>query len=63
MWVILAQKDDYDEALEGFRKKIKADWTPEEIRRDRKALSLIRFISMMIFCKRCSRKRLLQNSG
>jgi hypothetical protein len=41
MWAILAQKDDYDEALEGFGKKSKAEWTPKEIRRDRKALSLI----------------------
>jgi len=41
MRAILAQKDDYDEALEGFRKKSKDAWTPEDKRRDRKAMSLI----------------------
>jgi len=41
MRAILAQKDDYDEALEGFGKKSKDAWTPEEKRRDRKDMSLI----------------------
>ena len=41
MRAILAQNNDADEALESFGKKAKADWTAEEIRRDRKALSLI----------------------
>ena len=38
---VLAQSQDLDEALEGFRKKKKDEWTAEEKRRDRKALSLI----------------------
>jgi hypothetical protein len=37
---ILAQTHDYDEALDKFGKS-KADWTPEEIRKDQKALALI----------------------
>jgi hypothetical protein len=37
---ILAQTHDYDEALDNFG-KTKADWTPEEIRKDQKALVLI----------------------
>ena len=37
---ILAQTHDYDEALDNFGKR-KADWTPEEIRKDQKALALI----------------------
>jgi len=41
MRAILAQKDDYDEALEGFGKESKDAWTPEEKHRDRKAMSLI----------------------
>lgn len=38
---ILAQTHDYDEALDSFGKKTKAAWTPEEIRKDQKALALI----------------------
>ena len=41
MRVVLAQSQDLDEALEGFGKKKKDEWTAEEKRRDRKALSLI----------------------
>ena len=42
MRAILAQTNDLDEALEGFRKKKKKDeWTDEEKRKDRKALTLI----------------------
>ena len=37
---ILAQTHDYDEALDKFGKR-KAEWTPEEIRKDQKALALI----------------------
>jgi hypothetical protein len=37
---ILAQTHDYDEALDKFGKS-KANWTPEEIRKDQKALALI----------------------
>ncbi|CAD6342994.1 unnamed protein product [Miscanthus lutarioriparius] len=37
---ILAQTHDYDEALDSFGKR-KAEWTPEEIRKDQKALVLI----------------------
>ena len=40
MRAVLAQSQDLDEALEGFGKK-KDEWTAEEKRRDRKALSLI----------------------
>ncbi|CAD6255178.1 unnamed protein product [Miscanthus lutarioriparius] len=36
---ILAQTHDYDEALDSFSKR-KAEWTPEEIRKDQKALAL-----------------------
>ena len=41
MCAILAQTNDFDEALESFEKKKKSQWTPEEQRKDRKALSLI----------------------
>lgn len=41
MRAVLAQSNDLDEALENFGKKDKKDWTPEESRKDRKALSLI----------------------
>ena len=41
MRAVLAQSQDLDEALEGFGKKKKDEWTAEEKRRDRKALSLI----------------------
>jgi len=41
MRAVLVQSQDHDEALEGFGKKKKDDWTAEEKRRDRKALSLI----------------------
>ena len=43
MRAVLAQSQDLDEALEGFgkKKKKKDEWTAEEKRRDRKALSLI----------------------
>ncbi|CAD6342364.1 unnamed protein product [Miscanthus lutarioriparius] len=37
---ILAQTHDYDEVLDSFGKR-KAEWTPEEIRKDQKALALI----------------------
>ncbi|CAD6252729.1 unnamed protein product [Miscanthus lutarioriparius] len=37
---ILAQTHDYDEALDSFEKR-KAEWTPEEIHKDQKALALI----------------------
>ena len=41
MRAVLAQSQDLDEVLEGFGKKKKDEWTAEEKRRDRKALSLI----------------------
>ena len=41
MRAILAQSQDLDEALDCFGKKKKDQWTPEEKRKDRKALSLI----------------------
>ena len=41
MRVILAQTNDLDEALEKFGKKKKDEWTDEEKRKDRNALSLI----------------------
>ena len=41
MRVILAHNHDYDEALDKFGKQKKADWTPEEIRKDQKVLALI----------------------
>ena len=41
MRVILAQTNDLDEALKKFGKKKKDEWTDEEKRKDRKALSLI----------------------
>ena len=41
MRAVLAQSQDIDEVLEGFGKKKKDEWTAEEKRRDRKALSLI----------------------
>ena len=39
--VILAQTNDFDEALEKFGKKKKDEWTDEKKRKDRKTLSLI----------------------
>ena len=41
MRAILAQTNDLDETLEKFGKKKKDEWTDEEKRKDRKALSLI----------------------
>ena len=41
MRAVLAQSQDLDEALEGFGKKKKDEWTAEEKRRDHKVLSLI----------------------
>ena len=41
MRAILMQSQDLDEALEGFGKTKKDEWTAEEKRRDRKILSLI----------------------
>ena len=41
MRAILAQTNDLDEALEGFRKKKNDEWTDEEKRKNRKALTLI----------------------
>ena len=35
------QSQDLDEALEGFEKKKKDEWTAEEKRRDHKVMSLI----------------------
>ena len=43
MRTVLAQSQDLDEVLEGFGKKKRDEWTAEEKRRDRKALSLIQF--------------------
>ena len=41
MRAILAQASDLDEALDAFGAKDEKTWTPEEKRKDRKALSLI----------------------
>nr|AAL75758.1 Putative pol polyprotein [Oryza sativa Japonica Group]AAL91606.1 Putative pol polyprotein [Oryza sativa Japonica Group]AAP51771.1 hypothetical protein LOC_Os10g01440 [Oryza sativa Japonica Group] len=41
MRAVLAQTSDLDEALESFGKKKMTEWTAEEKRKDRKALSLI----------------------
>ena len=41
MRAILAQTSDLDEALDSFGNKAAKEWTPEEKRKDRKALSLI----------------------
>ena len=41
MRAILAQTNDLDEALEGFGKKKKDEWTDKEKRKDRNALFLI----------------------
>nr|AAR87163.1 putative polyprotein [Oryza sativa Japonica Group]AAU89150.1 integrase core domain containing protein [Oryza sativa Japonica Group]ABF98081.1 retrotransposon protein, putative, Ty1-copia subclass [Oryza sativa Japonica Group] len=41
MRAVLAQTSDLDEALESFGKKKTTEWTAEEKRKDRKALSLI----------------------
>jgi hypothetical protein len=41
MRAVLAQTSDLDEALESFGKKKSTEWTAEEKRKDRKALSLI----------------------
>ena len=58
MRAVLAQSQDLDDALEGFEKKKKDEWTAEEKRRDRKALSLIQLhLSNDIL------QEVLQNSG
>jgi hypothetical protein len=44
MQVVLAQTQDLDEALEKFSDKASKDWTDEEKRKDRKALSLTSYI-------------------
>ena len=41
MRAILSQASDLDEALDAFGEKAARDWTPDEKRKDRKALSLI----------------------
>lgn len=41
MRAIVAQTSDLDEALDSFGKKDEKEWTAEEKRKDRKALSLI----------------------
>ena len=41
MRAVLAQANNLDEALEAFGKKKSAEWTDEEKRKGRKALSLI----------------------
>ena len=43
MRAVLAQTNDLDEVLEAFGKKKSAEWTDEEKRKDREALSLIQF--------------------
>jgi hypothetical protein len=40
MWAVLAHHD-LDDALEGFENKDRKAWTPDEVRKDRKALSMI----------------------
>jgi hypothetical protein len=37
------QTQDHDEALDMFGNKLAVDWTDDEKRKDRKALSLIQF--------------------
>ena len=57
MRAILAQTNDLDEALEKFGKKKKKDeWTV-------RLFLLFSFIYLIIFYKKCCRKRLLQNCG
>jgi len=58
MWAVLAQKDDYDEALEGFGKKSKDAWTPKKKRKDHKAMSLIQ-----LHLHNDISQEVLQNSG
>jgi hypothetical protein len=47
------------QTLEKFGGKASKDWTEEEKRKDRKALSSIHFIYLMIYCKNVCRKKLL----
>ena len=63
MRAILAQTNDLDEALEKFGKKKKDEWTDERSARTVRLFLLFSFIYLMIFCKKCCRKRLLQNRG
>ncbi|CAD6339232.1 unnamed protein product [Miscanthus lutarioriparius] len=60
---ILAQTHDYDEALDSFGKR-KAEWTPEEIRKNQKALALIQLHLHNDILQEClERENLLQNYG
>jgi hypothetical protein len=62
MQVILAQTQDLDEALEKFGGKASKDWTDEEKRKDRKALSLIQLHLSNDIPQECLQKKLLQHS-
>jgi len=54
---VLAQSQDLSEALEGFGKKKKDEWTAEEKQRDRKARSLIQlYLSNDIFARSATEK-------
>ena len=63
MRVVLAQTNDLDEALEAFGEKKKAEWMMRRSARTVRLYPLFSFIYLMIFCKNCYRKRLLQNYG
>ena len=63
MRAILAQTNDLDETLEGFGKKKKDEWTMRRSARTIRLFLLFSFIYLMIFCKKCCRKILLQNYG
>jgi hypothetical protein len=62
MRAILAQTQDLDEALEKFGGKASKDWTDEEKRKDRKALSLIQLHLSNDIPQECLQKKLLQHS-
>jgi hypothetical protein len=62
MQVILAQTQDLDEALEKFGGKASKDWTDEEKRKDRKALSLIQLHLSNDIPQECLQKKPLQHS-
>ena len=63
MRAILAQTNDLDEALEKFGKRRRMSGPMRRSARIVRLYLLFSFIYLMIFCKKCCRKRLLQNCG
>ena len=63
MKAILAQTNDFDEALKNSGRRRKMSGPIRRSARTVRLFLLFSFIYLMIFCKKCCRKRLLQNCG